>query len=154
MDLQRRMLAHEDAGSAGVIEMDVREEEVAQVLELEAALVQRIMQVRDARRRTAVVERRTVLGLEDVRRDDALCILEVEIERIWAHRARILSHASDRGGGPAPSSQQDQRACRESDARAGTRRDADLALGTGSIRGRARGPAGPYEPASQLGRAP
>ena len=63
MDLQRRMLAHEDTGSAGVIEMDVREEEVSQVAELEAVLVQHRMQAGDARRRPAVVERRTVVGL-------------------------------------------------------------------------------------------
>jgi hypothetical protein len=49
MYLQRRMLAHEDSGCAGVIEMDVREEEVAQVPELETAFAQSRVQPLNAR---------------------------------------------------------------------------------------------------------
>src|SRR6266568_1543202 len=79
--------------------MDVREEEVAQVLKLEAALPQSQMEAWDARRGSAVVQRRTVLGLEDVRADDALRALEVEVERIRAHRARILPCVRPRWSG-------------------------------------------------------
>ena len=63
---QPGMFAHEDPGSAGVIQVDVREEEVAQVLKLEAALAQGRVQALDAGRRAAVVERGTILGLDDV----------------------------------------------------------------------------------------
>jgi hypothetical protein len=42
------MLTDEDAGRAGMVEMDVREEEVAQVLELEPTLTQRGVQVLEA----------------------------------------------------------------------------------------------------------
>jgi hypothetical protein len=34
------VLAHEDPGRSGVVEMDVREEQVLEVMELEAALSQ------------------------------------------------------------------------------------------------------------------
>ena len=40
VDLQRGVLAHEDPGRAGVVEMDVGEQQVPQVLELEPALAQ------------------------------------------------------------------------------------------------------------------
>src|SRR2546427_9240052 len=55
---------------------------------LEATLAQGRVQAPDAGRRAAVVERRTVLGLDDVRRDDALGALMVEVERIGAHGDR------------------------------------------------------------------
>src|SRR5713101_3205175 len=96
---QRRMLAHEDPGCARMVEVDVREEEVAQVLKLEAAPAQGGVQALKAGRRAAVVERRTVLGLDDVRRDDALGALMVEVERIRAHGARILPCVRPKWGG-------------------------------------------------------
>jgi hypothetical protein len=40
MYLQRGVLAHEDPSCAGMVEMNVREEQVAKVLELEPALAQ------------------------------------------------------------------------------------------------------------------
>jgi hypothetical protein len=45
---------------------------MAHVAELELMLRQRRLQLRDARRGAAVMERRAVVGLDDVRADDAL----------------------------------------------------------------------------------
>src|SRR5882724_9615764 len=84
------MLANEYSGGACVVEVDVREQEVANVLKLEPTLAQGRMQPVDAGRRAAVVERRAVLRLENGGADDALGALIVEVEGIRAHRARIL----------------------------------------------------------------
>ena len=48
VDLQLGMFADENPGRAGVVEMDVGEQEVAQVLELEPTLTQRGVQVLEA----------------------------------------------------------------------------------------------------------
>ena len=70
------MLANEHSGGACVVEVDVREQEVANVLKLEPALAQARVQPVDAGRRAAVVERRAVLRLEDVGADDAIVYLK------------------------------------------------------------------------------
>ena len=79
--LQRGVLAYEDPGRAGMVEMNVGEEQVAKVLELEPALAQGRVQALEACRGAAVEERRSVLGLDEVGADDALRALIVEIER-------------------------------------------------------------------------
>ena len=83
------MLADERAGSAGVVEVDVREQQVADVGQGQAALGEPLLQGGDARRGPAVVEREPVGGLEQVDADDALVALVVEVERIRR------SHAPD-----------------------------------------------------------
>jgi hypothetical protein len=85
VDLQYGVLAHENPGCAGMVEMDVGQQEVAKVLELEPPLAQGGVQALEAGRWSAVEERRPVLGLDEVRADDALRALMVEIERIRAH---------------------------------------------------------------------
>ena len=75
------MLADEGAGGAGVVEVDVREEKMADVRQLEPALGETGLQRVDARRRAAVVDRRPVVGLDQVRADDALGLV-VEVDRL------------------------------------------------------------------------
>ena len=72
VDAQPGVFAHERPGGAGVVEVDVREQQVADVGELEPALGEGRLQGRDAGRGPAVVEREPVVGLEQVARDDAL----------------------------------------------------------------------------------
>jgi hypothetical protein len=79
------MLADENARRACMVEMNVRKEEVAQVLKLEPTMVQGAVQAIEAGRRTAVEERGPVVGLDQVGANDALRPLMVEIERIRAH---------------------------------------------------------------------
>ena len=69
MHLQRRVLADERAGGPGVVEVDVGEEEMADLAELEPSLGEARLQRRHARRRAAVEERRAVVGLDDVAAD-------------------------------------------------------------------------------------
>ena len=98
--LQRRVLAHERAGGAGVVEVDVREEQMADVAELEAALREPGLQRRDARRRPAVVEREAVVGLDDVAADvagEALVEQVDRLERGRRHPGNVPDRSFDRG---------------------------------------------------------
>ena len=79
------VLAHEHACGPGVVEVDVREQEVAHVAELDAAFDERSFEPREAGRRPAVEEGRPVVRLEEIRGDDAVCALVHEVERIRAH---------------------------------------------------------------------
>ena len=69
--LQAGMLAHENAGSARVVEMDVGEEEMAYVVKLHVPLGEPCFERGNACRRTAVEERGSVVGVEQVARDDS-----------------------------------------------------------------------------------
>ena len=80
MDLELRVLAHEHARGAGVVEVDVAEEQVAQVRELEAVLLEPSFERRDAARGPAVEEREPVVGLEEVAPDDPLGAAMVEVD--------------------------------------------------------------------------
>jgi hypothetical protein len=70
--LQARVLPHERARGARMVEVDVREQQVTQVLQLEPALGEPRLQLRDTARRPAVVQREPVVGLEQVGADDPL----------------------------------------------------------------------------------
>ena len=83
------MLAHERSRGAGVVEMDVREEEAAQVAELDAARRQRLLERRKAARRAAVVEREPVLGLDEIGADPPWIPAVEKVERLVRH-ARTL----------------------------------------------------------------
>src|SRR5919201_5002625 len=97
--LQPRVLAHEHAGRARVVEVDVREQQVAQVGELEAALPQAFFQPRHAGGGAAVEERRPIRRLEQVAPDHPLDAAMHEVERLGLHGA----DASEGAGEPAPS---------------------------------------------------
>ena len=78
--LQLGLLADERAGRAGVVEVDVREQQVPQVAELEAALGESVLQLGDARRRPAVLQRKPVRGLDQVAADHLRASEVPEIE--------------------------------------------------------------------------
>ena len=69
---QLRVLPHEQARGAGVVEVDVREEQVPQVSHREAALFEAGLQRAEGRRGPAVDEARAVRRLDDVGAQDAL----------------------------------------------------------------------------------
>ena len=83
--LEAGVLAHERARGARVVEVDVREQQVADVGQGETVRGQPVLQPRDADRRPAVEERRTVVRLEDVGADDLLGRLVVEVDRLELH---------------------------------------------------------------------
>src|SRR5439155_22327611 len=79
--LQVRMPPHEGPRRAGVIEMDVREQDVADIAERRSAFTQSALEVSEARSRAAVEEGGAVLRLQEVRADDALDALMVQVDR-------------------------------------------------------------------------
>jgi hypothetical protein len=85
------MLADEHARRAGVVEVDVREQQVADVRQHEPAFGELGLEREDVGRRPAILEREPVLGLEQVDADHALRVFVVQIQRI--RRAR--RHAPD-----------------------------------------------------------
>jgi hypothetical protein len=74
------MLPDERPGGAGVVEVDVAQEQVADVLEIEAVLGEALLERGDAARGSAVMEREAVLGLDEVAADDALGALVAEVD--------------------------------------------------------------------------
>src|SRR5438552_3848819 len=89
--LQAGMLPDEDASRAGVVEVDVREQEVADVGEREAALAEPFLQPLDSGGRPAVEERRTVLRVEQIGPDYSGGSLVPEVDRLGRHRAMLLA---------------------------------------------------------------
>ena len=85
---ERGMLADERSRRAGVVEVDVREEQVLHVAELDAARRERVVQRRKAARRPAVEEGEPVLGLDEVGADPALVAAVEQVEWLVAHAAR------------------------------------------------------------------
>jgi hypothetical protein len=80
VDLETRVLPDEDARGARMVEVDVAEEEVADVGERKPALGEALLERREIARRAAVEERGPVLGLEQVAADDALGAEVVEVD--------------------------------------------------------------------------
>ena len=83
--LQRRVLADECPGRAGVVEVDVAEQQVPDVGQREAAVGEARLQRVDRRRGAAVEERRPVVGVEQVARDDPLAAEVVEVDGLRGH---------------------------------------------------------------------
>ncbi|MEA2425816.1 MAG: hypothetical protein QOH13_2226, partial [Thermoleophilaceae bacterium] len=84
-DCQAGVAAHDRAGGAGVIEMDVREEQVADVLEAQAVLRESRLERRQRRGRPAIEQRKSVVGVDDVHADRVRPSAEVQIQMM--HRA-------------------------------------------------------------------
>ena len=76
------MVAHDRAGGAGVVEVDVREQEVTQVGETDAALCEPGFERLACRGRPAVEEGEAVVGLDQVDPDRALAAGEVQVDRL------------------------------------------------------------------------
>ena len=83
--LQAGVLADEHAGGAGMVEVDVREQQVPHVLQLEPALGEARLQLGDADRGPAVEERRPIRGLEQVAADHPLPAEVAQVERAQGH---------------------------------------------------------------------
>jgi hypothetical protein len=83
MDTQVGIPARDDTGGAGMVEMNVRKDEVAKILERHVPLAERRLENSQARARTAVHKRRLLAG-EQVRGDDPRSpeVNEVEKPRI------------------------------------------------------------------------
>jgi hypothetical protein len=81
------VLAHEHARRAGVVEVNVAEQQMAYVAQREPTLGKARFQRVDGRRRPAVEERGAVVRVEQVRADDAWRALVMEVDRL---DARIL----------------------------------------------------------------
>src|SRR3954465_7279934 len=98
MHAQARVLAREPARSPRMVEVDVREKEVPQILELDAARAEPGLQRVDARRRAAVEQSHSFVGLDEIGADDALGAEVSKIERFrGAKRARPTGRARSRG---------------------------------------------------------
>jgi hypothetical protein len=80
---QRWIAAYEHPGGARVIEVDVREDEVAQVTSVKSVRPQTFLECVEARRRPAVDERGLFAGKE-VRCDDPRSPQVEEIEKLEA----------------------------------------------------------------------
>ncbi len=81
VDLERGMLTNDRSRGAGMVEMDVGEQEVADVAELEAAGGEAVLQRREAGGRPTVEERRAVVGLDEVAANVAREALVEEVDR-------------------------------------------------------------------------
>jgi hypothetical protein len=88
--LQRRVLADEGPGCAGVVEVDVAEQEVPDVGQGEAAVGEARLQRLDCGGGPAVEERRPVVGVEQIARDDPLAAEMVEVDGLEYGQASIL----------------------------------------------------------------
>jgi hypothetical protein len=84
------VLAYQRTGGARMVEVDVREQQVAEVVKLEPVLGEARLQRGDTARRAAVLECRPVGGLEQVAADDALMAAVEEVERLRRRHALIL----------------------------------------------------------------
>ena len=79
---------------AGVVEVDVREQQVPDVLEGQPALGEAGLQRADRRRRPAVEQREAVVGLDDVDADDAVEAEVHEVDRLEAHASSFSRTAA------------------------------------------------------------
>ena len=84
------ILAHEHARGARVVEVDVREQEMADVGQLQAARRETGFERVDARRRPAVEQRRPVRRVEEIARDNALATEMEQVDGFGRRHALIL----------------------------------------------------------------
>jgi hypothetical protein len=82
---QGRVAAYEDPCRPGVVEVDMGEEEVADLPERKASLLQPPLELLDARRRAAVVERRPVVRVDHVGADRLLAAEMEEVDGLGRH---------------------------------------------------------------------
>jgi len=78
--LEVRLLSDERARGAGVIEVDVAEQEMADVCQRETALRQSLLERSDVGRRAAVEKRGPVVRLEQIAANDPLGAEVVKVD--------------------------------------------------------------------------
>ena len=89
-DRQLRMQPHERAGRPGVIEVDVREQQVSQLGQLDAVLAEACDEPRQRRRRPAVLQREAVGRLDQIHADRVLLAAEVQVDDAQRSHVRIF----------------------------------------------------------------
>jgi hypothetical protein len=85
------VLAHEDACRSGVIEMDMRKQQMADIAELDPACAESVAERENARRGAAVEEGEAVVGLDEVHADPAGVAEVEEVERLVCHARDAIS---------------------------------------------------------------
>ena len=80
--LELAVLPHEDAGRARMVEVDMAQQQVANVRKGQAVFSEPVLESRNAGGRAAVVEREPARGLEEVAADDALGALVAQIDEL------------------------------------------------------------------------
>lgn len=80
VNLEGRVLPDEGARGAGMVEVDVAEQEMANVRQLEAPVCKPLLERLHIGRRPAVEERKAVVRLEQVAADDPLGAEVVEVD--------------------------------------------------------------------------
>ena len=80
VDAKRRVLARQRAGDAGMIEVDVGQEDRADVGDLDAAAREATAQRRQRGRRTRIDQRGAACAVQDHRCDDAVHAEEIEVD--------------------------------------------------------------------------
>jgi hypothetical protein len=88
--LQAGVPADEDARRASVVQVDVAEQEVAEVRKGQAAPAESFFELSNTSGRAAVVEGEAVGGLDEITADDALGALVVEVDRLERVHRPIL----------------------------------------------------------------
>jgi len=87
--LELGVLADEDARGAGVVEMDVREEQMTHVARVDPTCGERVSQPGEGARGAAVVERETFAGVDEVRADQAALSTVEHVERPIEHAGTL-----------------------------------------------------------------
>jgi hypothetical protein len=85
-DIDVGILSHERPGRAGVIEMDMREQDVPHIPHRHALLLERPLQVFDRGRRTWIDERNAGRAVQNRRRDDFRDAEKVEVDIVEPRR--------------------------------------------------------------------
>ena len=81
---------HDRAGRACVVEVDVGQQEVAQIGELDAVLAETLDQPRERRGRSPVLQRETLVRLDQVHADRFLPAVEVQVDESQRSHNRIF----------------------------------------------------------------
>ena len=84
VDGERRVFPREQAGGAGVIEMNMGHEHAGEILEGEANAAQRLAQVIDGGAGAGFDQHQLIIADEQVRGNDLLAALKAEVDQIQA----------------------------------------------------------------------
>ena len=89
-DRQLRMQPNERAGRPGVVEVDVREQQVPQLGQLDAVLAEACDEPRQRRRRPAILQREAVGRFDQIHADRVLLAAEVQVDEAQLSHSRIF----------------------------------------------------------------
>ena len=92
--LRIRAAIHEHARCAGVIQVNVRQQNRAHIVELKSSRAQRMLQRRERRRRPGIEDRDAAGSVQKRRCDDARLSEKFEVDKIESGRKRFHFPAS------------------------------------------------------------